>query len=89
MPRRRQDNIYDINNNLLELVVAEEPSFKLVKDHLRIKYFEMMKKSREKMECAICLNEIDCVNCFALGVCGHAFHLHEALRVDKCPICRS
>ena len=62
-----------------------------VSNHLTKEYYEMMKTLAKPMECSICLEAIDCKNCFCLLICGHSFHYNCISRVkpSKCPICRA
>ena len=86
MPRR---------NNNGRLIVLDEHSLELqepirpVKDFLKNTFYDMLKEKNEKIECPICYEEIDCRNCFCLLNCGHYLHLHEVLRCNTCPVCRS
>jgi hypothetical protein len=87
MPRRRNNN-----NAILvldELNIEPKEPIRIVKPFLKNNYFDMLKKNGERIECSICMDEIDCKNCFCLLTCGHYFHLYETLRCDSCPVCRN
>ncbi len=60
-----------------------------VGDHLKNQFYDLLVKSGEPLECPVCLESVlGCRNCFCLLVCGHAMHLHEYLKLSKCPVCR-
>ena len=61
-----------------------------VSDHLKNIYFDLLVKTDTKLQCPVCLEEdlLTCKKCFCLLHCGHALHLHEYLKVSKCPVCR-
>ena len=82
MPRRRTDEEVDCHITLK----SNGP----VSDYLKNSYFDLLVKTNTKLQCPICLEEdlLCCKNCFCLLNCGHAMHLHEYLKISKCPVCR-
>ena len=92
MPRSR-------NRNHANLIIHDDVSEQLlddfvepvrpVKDFLKNEYWDLKKFKNEILECAICLNNIDCKNCYCLLSCGHGFHISCVIRTDKCPLCRN
>ena len=61
-----------------------------VSDYLKNNYFDLLCKTNTKLQCPVCLeDDLLCrENCFCLLNCGHAMHLHEYLKLNKCPVCR-
>jgi hypothetical protein len=59
-----------------------------VKDFLKNNYFKLLKEKNDKIECSVCLEEIDCPKCYYLLNCGHSFHIGCAIRCNFCPLCR-
>ena len=88
MPRRNRTTPVIVID---EFVSPDEPKeeIRVVKPYLRDNVWNMMKQTNQKIECPVCLDEIDCKNCFCLLTCGHHLHLHELLRCKSCPVCRS
>lgn len=63
-----------------------------VKEHLKNKYFEYLKKDPSScLECPICYEVIDCRNCFTLLTCSHFLHRHcwDAIVNNRCPLCNT
>lgn len=85
MPRR---------NNNSRLVILDENSIDFteqirpVKDFLKNTFYDLLKEKGEKIECPICMEEINCKKCFTLLSCGHYLHLDELLKCKSCPVCR-
>ena len=88
MPRNRNRNNGLIVLDEFSIEPPKEP-IRLAKDYLKNNYYNLLKEKGEKIECAVCMEEIDCKNCFCLLTCGHYFHLHEVLKCNTCPLCRS
>ena len=84
-------------NNRNNVIVLDEVSMDLdykepirpVKDYLKNQMWDLLKDKGEKIECSICLSEIDCKNCYSLLTCGHSFHLCCVFRCKNCPLCRN
>ena len=95
MPRNRNNNNNNNNGGLilldeyhLDLDHPREP-IRPVKDFLKNNYWDMLKAKGDKIECSICLSDIDCKNCFSLMNCGHSFHLCCIIKCNNCPLCRN
>lgn len=60
-----------------------------VRTYLSNSYYQMLKKEGGDLKCVICLDEIDCPNCFELWSCGHFLHRHCSVQLKKlkCPQC--
>ncbi len=60
-----------------------------VRTYLSTSYYQMLKASGGDLQCCICLEKIDCPNCFELWSCGHFIHRHcsAQLRKPRCPQC--
>ena len=57
-----------------------------VHEFLKNNYYDLLVKTGQPLECPICFESvIGCRNCFCLLICGHAMHLHEYLKVTRCP----
>jgi len=94
MPNRNRNRnnigsviVLDENMAMMDIDPPREP-VRITKDFLKNNYFDMLKEKKEKIECSICLEEIDCKNCFCLLTCGHSYHLGCILKCHNCPICR-
>jgi len=91
MPRRRQNTVEldeEATNELVNLVMNGTTA---VSTRLSQKHYDLLKhKGDEQLECAICLDDIDCRNCFSLLPCGHHYHLMCWMKVtdQRCPLCR-
>ena len=60
-----------------------------VSEYLKNSYFDLLCKTEQQADCPVCMESLlGCRNCFCLLGCGHAMHLHEYLKVNKCPVCR-
>jgi len=72
---------------------APEPPPKPVKflcsEFLKNNYWDMAKECGKKLECPICLDEIDSKRLFCILPCGHYFGLDCLLKCDNCPLCRA
>ena len=88
MPRNRNNNNNNNNNSNSGLILLDDYHIDIeyprqpirpVKDFLKNNYWELL-------ECSICLNEVDCKNCFCLMDCGHSFHLCCILKCKNCPL---
>jgi hypothetical protein len=95
MPRQRRSvQVLDINpEDVIEWSDTNvNPEFKEpcrpVKDFLKNNYYKLLKENNEKLDCSICLDEIDCTKCFMLLSCGHYFHIGCCIRCNYCPLCR-
>lgn len=90
MPRR-SNNVPILIDEYMLTDITESPKdpVKIVKDHLKNNYWELLNKSGQKVECSICMEEVDCKMCFALLSCGHSFHLCCVIKCKSCPVCRS
>lgn len=57
--------------------------------YLTTSHYHLLKQSGAEIKCSICLDEIDCPNCFELWSCGHHIHRHcsSQLRKLRCPLC--
>ena len=92
MPRRNNNNsnLIEINTDTILNEMISTREITLVSDALKNKFYDLKKKTQEKIECCICYEEIDCVNCLALCRCGNTLHLYEWLKCKRiCPVCRS
>ena len=63
------------NNQPVSLFLAKE-------------YFSQKERLHEVLECPICLETINCPNCFCLLMCGHFGHLNCLMSQNRCPLCR-
>lgn len=96
MPNRNRNrnnvgSVIVLDETMAMMDIDQDPTrepIRIVKDFLKNNYFDMLKEKKEKIECSICLEEIDCKNCFCLLTCGHSYHLGCVLKCHKCPICR-
>ncbi len=88
MPRRSQTQQEVVEHTF---VLPDMPFQNVVKPYLRDTYFEMCKETRRKMECSICLEDIDCRKCLTLMNCGHTLHMscYMAQQTYTCPLCRA
>ena len=87
MPRRSQEQ--EVVEHIFQL--PDMPLQNVVKPFLRDQFYEMAKKVGRKMECSICLENIDCNKCLTLMTCGHTLHLscYMSQQTYTCPLCRS
>ena len=60
----------------------------ICKPFLRNFVYETHIKNGTELECPICMEIIDCKNCFCLLSCSHYAHSYCLQRINKCPICR-
>jgi len=89
--RNNVGSVILLDDNMAMMEVDQWPTrdpIRITKDFLKNNYFDMLKEKRETIECSICLEEIDCKNCFCLLTCGHSYHLACILKCHNCPICR-
>ena len=85
MPRRRSQAE---NEEPIDVAVTIRKNAQ-VSDFLKNKHYDLLVKNGEKLDCPVCLESVlGCRNCFCLLICGHAMHLHEYLKLTKCPVCR-
>ena len=90
MPRRRNNNqIVYIEEPISEFGtdMTQEP-IRPVKDYLKKTLWDLYKDKGEKIECSICLDEIDCEKCACWLTCGHHYHLCCVIKTNKCAMCR-
>ena len=95
MPRRSlSDRLNDVAINS-SFDTFTEPEDKLVSDHLKNNYYDLLLKTKDidtKYECPICYEDLlTCKRCFGLLICGHTMHTSCFLKITnrKCPCCRS
>ena len=91
MPRRRSQGgeIPREDDESIDVAFTFRSSNGPVSDHLKNQFYDLLVKSNQPLDCPICLESVlGCRNCFCLLVCGHAMHLHEYLKLSKCPVCR-
>ncbi len=69
----------------VELRMKPQP----VRTYLSSSYYRLLKQTGGDLKCVVCLEEIDCPNCFELWSCGHFLHRHcsAQLKKLKCPQC--
>lgn len=86
MPRSRRNR----QEEQFEFYIDEDEINPMCSDHLNKRFYELIEKTNESVECSICLERICCKNCFTLKSCGHHFHLSCLIRVkdSRCPVCR-
>lgn len=95
MPRGRANTQLILEDNEIldnELITNRKITYKLkpfpVQKHLSKKYYDLIKE-KEKLECSICYDTIDCKNCFCLLSCSHYYHkecIDDCLS-NRCPLC--
>lgn len=85
MPRRNRNNSLII---LDEHTDANSVVFP-VKTFLKNQVWDLLKQQNKECECSICLETIDCKNCYCLLSCGHSFHLCCIVGQTRCPLCRN
>ena len=86
MPRRRN------NGNLIlldETTLSLDDPVRPVKSFLKNQVWELLKEKQKEIECSICLEGIDCKNCYCLLTCGHSFNLCCIVGQTRCPLCRN
>jgi len=99
MPRRRNNqrpSLQVLHVNPEDEIIWDDldvtPEYKEpvrpVKDFLKNNHYRMLKQSKEKLNCSICLDDIDCEKCFYLLSCGHYYHIGCAIKCNFCPTCR-
>lgn len=88
-PRRISLNQEDIGSPQTILLQSAPNIF--VGDFLKNNYWDMAEKLESNHECSICLDNINCKNCFTVLTCGHIFHLSCVIKCSplNCPLCRS
>lgn len=72
-----------IRYKLKGMAFNQPVSFYLAKE-----YFSQKEQLHEVLECPICLEVINCVNCFCLLVCGHSYHIGCIMSQTCCALCR-
>ena len=93
MPRRSISDRLNLNQDLF-IHDLETNTSKLVSDHLKNNYFDLLVKTKEpteKIECPICFEDLLCCKrCFGLLSCGHYMHTTCYMKIidSKCPCCR-
>lgn len=96
MPRRRrirddeEDDEDDLPLHMVEfakVITTVRPH--AVRQHLANEYYDLKAKVGETLECAICLEKIDCKRCLQLWTCGHSFHATCTAQcsTNRCPLC--
>ena len=89
MPRRRSQSDVPNEDESVDVSFTFRSSNGPVSDHLKDQYYDLLVKSGEMLDCPVCLESVlGCKNCLCLLMCGHAMHLHEYLKLSKCPVCR-
>lgn len=91
MPRRRRnDNHEFIDPDTHVLNILTDAVKITVQPHLKDTYYDMAKRLNHKLNCAVCMDDLNCKHCFCLLVCGHFIHTDCFMRMpdNKCPICR-
>lgn len=92
MPRRRQTNI-EIDEDSESMIGSAKVVVQMkphpVMGHLAKEYFELRKNIGQKLECSVCMEQIDCKHCISLWTCGHSFHAScvEQCPTTRCPLC--
>ena len=83
------DDDFDVANLVLE-DVESPPKLKICSQFLTDNYYDMKKELKQEMSCAVCMDTLDCKNCFVLLSCGHFYHSKCLLflREKVCPECR-
>ena len=79
-------------NVVIDVVPKVVPTNLPVSVILAKQYFKMAKQIEYKLEhCPICLDELNCPNCFTLLPCSHYLCAPCYMRMQdkKCPICRA
>ena len=91
MPPRRRSVQEDVGP-AQTILIQQPPSLPtlFVSDFLKNNYFEMNEKLERTNECSICLDNIECKNCFTVLNCGHIYHLSCIIKCQpiQCPLCR-
>lgn len=101
MPRRRiteEDQTFVMDLGGIELQPAQLISHTKithvlkphpVKKALSNNYFDLLKSAGTDLQCAICLEQIDCRCCFELWSCSHFYHASCSSQIvtTKCPQC--
>ena len=88
MPRRRSQSDVQNEDESIDVALTIRRNCP-VNEYLKNNYYDLLVKSGEALEYPICMESVlGCRNCFCLLVCGHAMHLHEYLKVTRCPVCR-
>ena len=84
-----EDDDFDVANLVLE-DVESPPKLKICSQFLTDNYYDMKKELKQEMSCAVCMDTLDCKNCFVLLSCGHFYHSKCLLflREKVCPECR-
>lgn len=95
MPRQRRSvQVLDINpEDVIDwdgfsVEPDKKEPVKPVKDYLANTHFDLLKKNEEKIECSICLDEINKC-CYTMLSCGHHFHSKCIIKCTVCPLCRA
>ena len=96
MPRQRnQTNLLLVDDQEIadtELLQSRKVIYRLkpfpVQNQLSKKYYNMI-KDKEKLECSICYDVIDCERCFTLLSCSHYYHRDciDSCLTNRCPLC--
>ena len=89
MPRRTRSNQELLTSDeMLDMTLTIRQNGP-VKEYLKNNHFDLLKQVGQPLQCPVCMEDVlGCRNCFCLLVCGHALHLHEYLKLSKCPVCR-
>ena len=93
MPRRSISDRLNLNQDLF-IHDLETNTSKLVSDHLKNNYYDLLVKTKEEnvnIECPICFEDLLCCKrCFGLLCCGHIMHASCYMKIidSKCPCCR-
>jgi hypothetical protein len=86
MPRNRNNELVIFDANFDEV----KPPNRMVSDFLKNNYWDMLKAQNKSVECAICLEQIDCKKCFCILSCGHFYDIGCIIKCKgKCPTCRN
>jgi len=90
MPRNNRGAHIVLDDNTFYNEINSEP-IRPVKDYLKNFVWKLIKeyKKDEKIECSICLEEVDCQKCYSLLTCGHSFHMSCIYKCNSCPLCRN
>jgi hypothetical protein len=91
MPRRRVNDLEIsepedlIGSAKVVLSIKPHP----VLPHLSKEFYRLKLASKENLECAVCMEPINCIHCISLWTCGHAFHARctEHCITNRCPLC--
>ena len=86
MPRtRNQQRETDL------VIIKQKPNKLIVKQYLNNRFWDLAKKTGEKFECPVCLEEIVEKHSFAMARCGHPIHfdcLFYSKKPKVCAVCK-